>query len=197
MKYYLDITLLPNTEITLGFIWQKIYQQVHIALVENKIGANQSAIAISFPNYGKRDDAKAFPLGEKLRLFADKKETLETIAIDNWLKRFTDYVHITSIKEVPSSVEQYAVFCRKQFNTNVERLARRRVKRHNESYEQALTFYKSFNDDQSKLPFINVKSLSKDQQFKLFVDRALGNRSINGDFNCYGLSKGTATVPWF
>ena len=41
MKYYLDMTLLPDTDITLDFIWQKIYQQVHIALVDNKIADNQ------------------------------------------------------------------------------------------------------------------------------------------------------------
>ncbi|MFT6209378.1 MAG: CRISPR-associated endonuclease Csy4, partial [Colwellia sp.] len=49
MKYYLDITLLPEADITLGFIWQKVYQQIHIALVDNKIGMNESAIAVAFP----------------------------------------------------------------------------------------------------------------------------------------------------
>ena len=66
MNYYQDITLLPDAVITLGFIWQKVYQQVHIALAENKIAENQSAIAVAFPEYG----SKGFPLGSKLRLLA-------------------------------------------------------------------------------------------------------------------------------
>jgi len=61
MKYYLDITLLPDAETNLGFLWHKVYQQVHIALVENKVAKNQSEIAVSFPEYG----SKAFPLGAK------------------------------------------------------------------------------------------------------------------------------------
>ncbi|MBL1422430.1 MAG: type I-F CRISPR-associated endoribonuclease Cas6/Csy4, partial [Alphaproteobacteria bacterium] len=44
MKYYLDITILPDEEANLGFLWHKVYQQIHIALVENKIADNQSAI---------------------------------------------------------------------------------------------------------------------------------------------------------
>ncbi len=69
MKYYLDITFLPDAEANLGFLWQKVYQQVHIALADNKIAKNESAIAISFPGYNDKD----FPLGNKLRLFSNMK----------------------------------------------------------------------------------------------------------------------------
>ncbi|MFA0280003.1 type I-F CRISPR-associated endoribonuclease Cas6/Csy4, partial [Vibrio sp. 10N.222.55.F8] len=51
MNYYQEITLLPDAEISLGFIWQNVFQQVHIALVDNKVAANQSAIAVGFPEY--------------------------------------------------------------------------------------------------------------------------------------------------
>ena len=36
MKHYIEITLLPDAEVGLGFIWQKMYQQIHLALVEVK-----------------------------------------------------------------------------------------------------------------------------------------------------------------
>ena len=193
MKYYLDITLLPDTEITLGFIWHKVYQQLHIALADNKVADNRSEIAISFPEYGN----KQFPLGNKLRLFASTEDKLDKLAIAKWLQRFSDYLHVTSIKVVPENVNEYATFSRKQFNTNIARLARRRVKRHKETFEQAVQHYANFEDKESKLPFINVKSLSQGDQFRLFIERQSCKQESEGEFNCYGLSKEKATVPWF
>ncbi len=199
MKYYLDITLLPDTEIALGFIWFKVYQQVHIALAENKNDDNQSNIALSFPQYYEKN--KIFPLGNKLRLLSPTAELLEKLSITTWLKRFVDHTHITSIKAVPESVTQHACFSRKQFTTNLSRLARRRAKRHEETFEQALQHYASFKDKETKLPYINVKSLTKDEQFKLFIDCELSKEAKGCDFTCYGLSarekENQATVPWF
>ena len=195
MKYYQDITLLPDAETNLGFLWQKVYQQIHLALVENKIAKNESAIAVSFPQYGDKE----FPLGNKLRLFSEAQKHLKLINLDNWLRRLTDYTHTTSIKEVPLSVEQYACFNRKQFDTNVERMARRRSKRKKETFEQALTYLKNFKDTETKLPFINMKSLSGERKFKLFIEQKIVEESVVGEFNCYGLSGDgqAATIPWF
>jgi CRISPR-associated endonuclease Csy4 len=193
MKYYLDITLLPDIEIPLGFIWQKVFHQVHIALADNKVGENESEIALSLPNYGD----KAFPLGNKLRLFSASEQALERLTITKWLKRFTDHTHITSVKAVPESTNEYVCFTRKQFNTNISRLARRRAKRHMETFDQALQHYASLADEQTKLPFINMKSLTNDTQFRLFIDRTITKAPKQGAFNCYGLSHATGTVPWF
>ncbi|MFQ3176137.1 MAG: CRISPR-associated endonuclease Csy4 [Psychromonas sp.] len=193
MKYYLDITLLPDIEIPLGFIWQKVFQQVHIALADNKVSENESDIALSLPNYGD----KVFPLGNKLRLFSTSEQALERLTITKWLKRFTDHTHITSVKAVPESINEYACFTRKQFNTNLSRLARRRAKRHMQTFEKALQHYADFDDQQTKLPFINMKSLSNDTQFRIFIDRSITKAPTQGAFNCYGLSQVKATVPWF
>ena len=192
MQFYLDITILPDAEANIGFIWQKVYQQLHLALVEQKTVDGNSTIAISFPEYGN----KAFPLGSKLRLFATSQEQLQQLDLAKWLNRLTDYTHRTSIKEVPLSVEQYARFKRVQFDTNPERLARRRAKRKSEPLETALAYYADFEDKQSKLPFVNIQSLSKDQRFRLFIEQEIVAQAECGEFSCYGLSK-TATVPWF
>ena len=66
MNYYQDITLLPDAEANIGFLWEKVFQQVHLALVEKKNPHGKSGIAVSFPGYGN----KGFPLGNKLRLLA-------------------------------------------------------------------------------------------------------------------------------
>ncbi len=192
MKYYLDITLLPDAEANLGFLWQKVYQQVHLALVENKIAINQSAIAVSFPKYSDKE----FPLGNKLRLFAETQEQFKQLDMGKWLHRLADYTHCTSVKEVPSTIDQFAQFKRKQFEVNAERLARRRVKRKGESLEQALNHFENFAGEETNLPFLNMKSLTSEDSFKLFIGREILDKAGNGKFGCYGLSKGGG-VPWF
>ncbi len=196
MKYYQDITLLPDAEANLGFLWHKVYQQIHLALADNKIAENQSAVAVSFPDYGD----KKFPLGDKLRLFASTQEQLEQVNINQWLSRLTDYTHVKTIKPVSDQIEQYACFKRKQFKSNLEKEAKRRAKYKSESVEEALAHFSHY-EKESDLPYINMISLSMDdtkarRNFKLFIEQAFFNEPQLGKFNCYGLSK-TATVPWF
>ena len=201
MKYYQDITLLPDAESNLGFLWQKVYQQLHLALVENKTADNHSSIGISIPEYSENQKEKIFPLGSKLRLFAQNEEQLERLDMGAWLRRLTDYMHCTSIKEVPSSIDKFVCFKRKQCDTNAERLARRRAKRKGESLEQALEHFAGFKDQNTKLPFVNVKSLSGDQEFRLFIEKEVVEQSRIAEFSCYGLSSRDtnkqASVPWF
>lgn len=205
MKYYLDITLLPDTEISFGFLWEKVYQQVHIALAENKIAENKSAIAVSFPGYNDI----VFPLGNKLRLFANTKEQLEKLNIIKWLNRLTDYTHCTSVKEIPNNISQYVCFKRKQFKS-LEKKARRRVEHLNKPYSEVLEFLtKEEKELKCNLPFINMVSESTQKEipqfrkhrFPLFIEQELVKSERSGDYNCYGLSSRDigkiATVPWF
>lgn len=197
MKYYIDITLLPDAEANLGFLWQKVYQQIHIALVDNKIAENQSAIAVSFPKYGD----KQFPLGDKVRLLANDQAQLEQFNIEKWLARLSDYTHLKSTKEVPSTIHQFARFKRKPFKSNLIKEAQRRAKYKGESFEVALEHFKDYQTN-SLLPFINMGSLSMQTEstikrnFKLFIDREMLKEPVSGVFNCYGLSK-DSSVPWF
>ncbi len=209
MKYYLDITLLPDAEANLGFLWQKVYQQIHLALVEMKIPDNKFKISVSWPDYGD----KVFPLGSKLRLFAETQEQLIQLNMSKWLNRLTDYTHYTSIREVPQSVCQFALFKRKQFDTNIYRLSHRRAKRKGISLEQALEYFADFKDKESELPFVNMVSLSTNNKgtvsstipgnnkFRLFIEREIVDEQSVGEFTCYGLSRretnAQATVPLF
>jgi len=152
MKYYIEITLLPNVEIPIYFLWQKLYQQIHLGLVEINNTQESVPIAVSFPQYNETLNH----LGCKLRLFSSAQEQLQQFNISKWLNRLTDYCHHTSIKEVSQSVNVFARFKRKQFDTNVERLARRRAKRKGESFELAMKHFKGFKDQESKLPYIYI-----------------------------------------
>ena len=193
MKYYLDITLLPDAEANLGFLWQKVYRQLHLALVEQQAANGNSAIAVSFPEYGDKD----FPLGSKLRLFALTQSQLQQLDMGKWLNRLTDYSHCASIKKVSESVSTFVCFKRVQFDTNVDRLARRRAKRKGESFEQALKHFNNFKEQESKLPFVNMNSLSKKEQFRLFIGKEIVKQTESSEFTSYGLSLGGATVPEF
>jgi CRISPR-associated endonuclease Csy4 len=193
MQHYLDITLLPNDEIGHYFLWSKLYQQVHLALVE--LGGGQ--VGFAFPEYSSGQ----LRLGRKLRVFALSEDVLAQLNLSKWLSRLMDYCHITSIRAVPEHT-QYAVFTRKQCESSPERLARRRAKRKGETIEQAREHFAGFEGEFTKLPFVEFESLSsptvdaKNHRFKLFIDRELYKVPKQGEFNCYGLSS-TASVPWF
>ncbi|ELY4704820.1 type I-F CRISPR-associated endoribonuclease Cas6/Csy4 [Cronobacter sakazakii] len=50
---------------------------------------------------------------------------------------------------------------------------------------------------QTALPWIQVKSLSSGQQYRLFIQHgALQPTPVSGTFSSYGLSA-SATIPWF
>ena len=212
MKYYLDITLLPETDITLGFIWQKVYQQVHIALVDNKVGNNESAIAVSFPSYGEH----AFPLGNQLRLLANEEGQLTKLNIAKWLNRFEDYVHIKSIKAVPANVT-HAAFVRQQVKgeARIEKDMLSKAQRWAEKSEQPLDvclleLEKSKPKANNNLPFIWLESqetkqrdVTSSRKFPLFIKKIEVTEQQVGTFNCYGLSTNhndkekLASIPQF
>jgi CRISPR-associated endonuclease Csy4 len=215
MKCYLDITLLPDAEANLGFLWQKVFQQAHIALVENgyeyarkendgsETTLRGSNIAVSFPCYGD----KTYLLGNKLRLLAQEQAFLEGLGIEKWLSRLQDYVQIASIKAVPSSVS-YAGFRQKRVKgeKRLEQSLQKKAKHLSDKFSldfnsalQELKKKHAFNEE--KLPYIQVESQSnstddRKPRFKLFIEKAELVEPQQGKFDCYGLSK-TATVPWF
>ena len=192
MNYYQEITLLPNADINLYFIWQKLYQQIHIALVENKTAGNASAIGVAFPEY----NADKYSLGTKLRLFAEDEQALEQMQCEKWLNRLSDYVHLGRIKPVPEKLAGYACFKHIKFKGNKEKLARRRAKRKRETLRQALAHFEDFEEQRSKLPYINMTSQTNGQRFRLFIEKQAMEQPQTGLYSCYGLSN-TTTVPLF
>ncbi len=212
MNYYQEITLLPDVDISLGFLWQNVFQQVHIALVEHKVDANQSSVAVGFPDYLR---AK-FPLGGKLRLFAKEQASLEKLAIHQWLNRFEDYAHIKGIKPVPSDVS-YVSFVRKQVKSpeRIERAMQQKAAlwaaKSGKPLAECLTdLAKSKPTGQCDLPFIFLhsqqtkqRSPDKNSKFPLFIERYRQSTPVDGQFDCYGLSRkvngiaSLGTVPNF
>lgn len=212
MNYYQEITLLPDADISLGFIWQNVFQQVHLALVDNKVADNQSAIAVSFPEYGK----SGFPLGNKLRLFAKESAWLDKLSIEQWLSRLEDYLHIKGIKSVPNDVT-YVSFTRKQVKSpeRIERDMQKKAElwaaKSGRSLQECLVELEKTKPTSScSLPFVYLhsqqtkqRSPDKSSKFPLFIEvKAIGVKQ-EGHFDCYGLNSKlnrqdcVGTVPQF
>ena len=204
MKFYQEITLIDQAEISPYFIWSKLYSQLHLAFAEQKDADDKVNIGVSFPQYifeEKAENQKAkINLGRKLRLFAQSEKDFKKLDIRKWLKRLEDYVHISSIRVVPSDIKSYAIYKRKQVKTNAQRLARHRVKRGDIGFDEALASYSNVVTT-TTLPYIEMKSLStsdsqSEQRFKLFIEKLPAEQSEIQVFSTYGLSS-VASVPEF
>ncbi len=193
MKCYIEITLLPGIEIPIYFLWEKVYQQLHFALVEIQDVNRVVKVGVSFPEY----DEDKYQLGWKLRLLAPSKKDLENLEINKWMSRLTDYIHISSIRDVPGKPAGYAFFKRIQTKSSNTRLARRKAKREGISFEQALALLSKHKEQISKVPYLHIKSLSTDKRYRLMIARVETEQDNNtAGFSTYGLSSKQA-VPIF
>ena len=200
MNYYLEVTLMENDQFSPYELSSQLYPQLHLALVEAKNADNKVNIGFSFPQYRFHQDKGVGFIGTKLRLFAESEADLKKLDIRRWLERLEDYVHVTSIREVPNDIKNYAIYKRKQVKTNAQRLARHRVKRGDIGFDEALARYSNVVTT-TNLPYIEMKSLStSDQQsekrFKLFIEKQSAEKSKTQVFSTYGLSS-VSSVPEF
>jgi len=192
MKYYREITILPTVDISLHFLWEKIFQQIHLGFVEMQDSNGKVPLGIGLPEYF----SEYGPLGRKLRIFSLSKEIILEYDADTLLKRLSDYVHLTGIRETPEKTRSFCRFKRQHTKTNVERLARRKAKRHGIGYEQALLELDGFKDKKVETPYINMQSLSTNKKFRLFILKEICDTPVYEGFSTYGLSS-VSTVPDF
>lgn len=192
MDFYQDITLLPMTDIDIHFLWGKVYQRIHLGLVETKMPNGLSSIGLAFPEY----DIEKCQLGTKLRVFAMEKQMLEKFNAKKRLNNLSDYTHITGIRDVPGNITSYVRFKRKQSKSNTERLARRKAKREGIDFENAMQLLKNRKEILINAPFIKISSISSENAFKLFICKEPSAELINKAFSCYGLSS-ESTLPNF
>lgn len=194
MKHYIEITLLPNSDVNLFKLWSIVFTQIHLGLVEMIDEKGDAPIGVSFPGYVVGQ--KCSVLGDKLRLFAKDEKTLARFGVSLLLSNWSDNVHWTDIRAVPEKITAYAFFQREQLKGK-ELLARRCAKKHNIDYESALQRYSDMPQRSSATPFIHIKSLSGGQLFYLRIKKIRATEeSLGSTFGSYGLSS-TSAVPDF
>lgn len=212
IKWYQEITLLPNSEISLAFLWTKVYTQLHLAFVSQKDTPHGGSFAVSFPEYA---EGKQKGLGHKVRVFAETEDALQTLDLDKALERLLDYVHLTPIHEIPMRrLKGYAIYSRQHAPHSREQVARRFSKRHGLPIEQVASrlakkplqserlvakeredgekFKKSIRD----LPYIQMQSLTNRHKYNLFIHKQPTSSASASPFSFYGLSP-EAAVPEF
>lgn len=192
MKYYIELRLLETQDININFLMNKIYGRIHLLLVKNKKTDNMIDIGISFPDYSKKEKR----LGRRIRLLSESEESLKNLELEKNLRMFKDYAIFSGIKAVPKQINSHSIFKRLQVKTNPERLARRKAKRENISMSEALKKYKDFKAKQLELPYIQLKSYSNNNDYRLYINKVDKKTDNEYLFNTYGLSN-SVSVPNF
>ena len=197
MKYYQEVTLLPNEEITPNFLWSKVYNQLHLAFVEQKDVEEKIIYGVSFPKYRLIQQKKLGYLGDKIRIFADSVETLEQLNLNHWLERLQDYVHVLSAREVPEDkINGYATYFKANPKLTIEQRILHQAKRRGISIEEAKEHFEALELTETFEPYINMKSQTNDMNFRLIIGKKRVDEACIGKFGSYGLSR-TSTVPEF
>ncbi|BAH77670.1 type I-F CRISPR-associated endoribonuclease Cas6/Csy4 [Solidesulfovibrio magneticus] len=187
MDSYIDIRVQSMTELVDTHILNTVYSKLHLQLS----ALNSGGVGVSFPEV----DETKYTLGRSIRVHGSKHE-LVTLMATNWMMRLHDYAVASPILCTPSKVN-YRIVHRVQVKSNPERLQRRLMKRHGVGEDEAKQRIPNSIAQRTKLPFINVKSISTGQDFKLFVSHGpLQSVASSGTFSSYGLSQ-TASIPWF
>ena len=189
-----EVRFLPNTGVDINFLWGKVFQQTHFALIEHLDKDGISEIGVSFPQYSY-DNRK---LGEKLRFFSANEEKLNALNFNLRMSNFRGYIEISKVLPIPENVHGFSSFRREHVKTSLVRMARRKSRREKISLENAIDQLSGFNERSSSAPYINLQSKSTRNSFKLFILKEEVPISIYQGFNSYGLSASTtSTIPQF
>jgi len=187
MDHHIDIDVRPDPEFPPHQLMNALYAKLHRALAVE----NSTCIGVSFPGFS----LKAPHLGTRLRLHGDVA-VLSALMASGWLTGMRDHVALTPLTQVPETAE-HRIVRRIQVKSSPERLRRRLMRRHDLGAHEAHQRIPDRVARLVKLPYVQLRSTSTGQSFRLFIDHGTPqSHAIAGDFNTYGLSQ-TATVPWF
>lgn len=184
LDHYVNIQINDSLDFNTQVILNTLYAKLHKELVSLK-----GNIGVSFPNFKKN-------LGNTLRIHGNEKELLQLME-QKWYGTLHSYIRVSKILKIPEIVK-YCVVSRVQSKTSIERLYRRSLRNGKKTLpEIEVLLDKSFNEKLLRQPYIEIKSSSTQQRFKLFIQHHEPKKEPSfGTFSCYGLSQ-TASIPWF
>lgn len=183
MDYYLDIKLVPDEEVPIYFIRNKVYAKLHKVLST----LSSTDIGISFPLYKVK-------LGSTVRLHGTSGR-LSGLQATNWLGGLSGYCEVCEVQAIPEQVT-YRTISRIQSNMTEAKL-RRLIKRGSISEDDAKKYKAKMYSLEMDNPYLELESSSNGHKHRRYlVFGELSETSIDGEFDTFGLSK-TATIPWF
>jgi CRISPR-associated endonuclease Csy4 len=187
MDHYVDLKLLRDPEIAQSHLMGALFSRLHLTLVAQR----SQRIGISFPT------VQNIPpwLGDCLRLHGSQVDLVAMMATP-WLASMRDHVQTSAVLPAPTT-SRFRVVSRVQAKSNPDRLRRRQMRRHGLDATEASARVPENTAERLDLPYVQLRSLSTLQSFKLFIRHGAMQAASNpGVFSAYGLSP-TATVPWF
>lgn len=183
MNYYLDIKIVPDDDVPIYFIRNKIYSKLHKALHTLK----STDIGVSFPRY-------KVLLGDVIRLHSSETRLKELNAM-NWLGGLSGYCSVSAVQKIPEKVSHRNT-SRIQANMTEAKL-RRLIKRGSISIEDAKNYKAKMFSQGLDNPYIEFESSSNGHKHRRYLNFSnFCDTASSGEFDSFGLSK-TATVPWF
>lgn len=199
MKFYQEISLIPNSEIPPYAIWSKLYNQLHIALADLQNTLGNQPIGISFPNYhfSEKSQGGFATLGYKLRVFAPSRELLEALDLPKWLNRLDDYVHIKRIDRINEDKMRAHVVVSRYRRPNLNTQAKNLAKHKGISFDDALAHCQKYKKQAKPYPFIALQSQTNGHKYCLFIQQKQVDSPTQGTFNSYGINNALdgVTVP--
>jgi len=183
MKYFIDIKLLPDDDIPIYFLRNKIYAKFHKILFT----LNSTDIGISFPNYKVK-------LGNIIRLHGTENSLLNLQAT-SWLGGLSGYCDVSGIQAIPNEVV-YRTISRKQPNMTEAKL-RRLIKRGSIDQDKTKEYKAKMFQQGIDNPYLELESASNGHKHRRYLAFGKTTKSTaSGEFDFFGLSK-TTSVPWF
>ena len=202
MTHYLDLVLLPDEEVPIFFIRNKIYTKLHKAIHDLKA----TDIGISFPELkpAKKDAIPSKVLGCVIRIHSTQ-EKLQQLQDLNWLGRLSSYCKVSEILPVPDKVDGYQTVSRIRQNMSIARLQKKIAHQKSKGYLKTADDIKAYEKQyKTKMfktgldnPYLELQSTSTNNKYRLYMQFGTPQKeAVTGEFNRFGLSK-TATVPIF
>ncbi len=183
MDHYLDIKVVPDEEVPIYFIRNKVYSKLHKALHS----LNSTEIGVSFPRY-------KIMLGDVIRLHGSEKK-LKELQSSDWLGALKGYCTTSFIQAIPEDVS-YRTISRKQSNMTEAKL-RRLIKRGSILLNEVKAYKAKMFETGLDNAYLELESVSNGYKHRRYIQFGeLSQKPVEGEFDQFGLSK-TATVPWF
>lgn len=198
MNVYQEITLIEQLDINYNHVFSSIYQELHNALSESA-NENKSRVAISFPEYYFNPKTDRSNLGKKMRVFGVTEADLVVLALKDKMSHFSDYIHISSIKDVGDKATHYEVYTRYRhdgYEKKARKLQAHFIKKFGEdayasafgSFDKVVEHCETYSK-QLAVPFINMRSNSNGSKYCVRIKREKTNEcSSSKVFDLFGLS---------
>lgn len=191
LTHYFEVKAVPQAEMTQNTVMSHLFKTVHPFLPQFK-----GEIGVSFPGYGQHRT-----VGGILRLFGNEAAISKLNRLLYQEGNIRDYALLSLTQTIPQAIPQerreYATFSRVRFKGASDvRRAERRLKAQGQWTKEVEERLLEKWGGLTKLPYLEMKSLSNKHTFSLWIERKRQKEEVLGTFNSYGLSK-TTTVPIF